>query len=1094
MSYNDYDEEASIVSNNSRASTKSIFSPSTNKIVPSLIDALGGNSYKSNDNDDENSIVSINSQFSIKSMMDSSTKKSGKIIPLPPEYFKGMDMGEGPKEPTNKYITNTNDDDDDANNHNPRNDLESGNINSNSINSNISMEDHQLDATTKHKKDKKKKKNRSMSGMSGLSINGLTLSAIGALVIPDHSLLKTTMAFEEVQKALKIIMFHRFACRSGLIFLMIGLFCAFTQSMLEYSPQYNTVIILVLLIAREFPYFPVAMRPYILLTVFTTFSVVLDFFYLFAPRCPDASKVLIAITFLSKGQALTEFLYNAVGTTHIQARKYIFRRVRIFGLAFTFIPYRLMREIRYRLLAICCLEIISFIVYFVLFIISIEAMGADRIMSNPTVGMGLSTFLLIKTFSSAIMAVSILVDTDITLFMGTFGMLCCCMKYYRHYILKRREELGGWPLVYAFNSMRVNFIGVGKCLDFCFGIVGWVTLGTCSGSCFSNAASNLKAFLISVYFIMLISEIWCGCLMYYVFYLVKQLKKRRGKFAGGYDVSIEDSDDSELDELHIRDEDLLNITKKEKKLRRQKKKKKLLKQLEKERRLKHKYRDNKEHGVQYKRGTDAGDTRGAECTNMGEISSSDSSSDSGSGGSDVSSDLSDSDSDSDGGSDGASYIEEGRSKVRRRSVPPSAATLTNNNNKSNNKSRHKHSQSQGSYKDRSSPPLEHTHSVKSIKKKKHKHSSSTGTGTGGTVDFLALAVDGDGEEPGTQGQGQGQNDEYEYGYGDNQRQQYDYNYTNPTNTDPSAPANDYYTSPMHDHKTTIHLDHSTPPVAKLDLSKVSDMYSNLVSGEKSNSTAHIDTHANSHPDSDSDSPDEGTPLSSPNVRVRTIAKRSDKVSNAFITVNTKPTLSSPVTAAPATHSTAQSTMISIVDGRSISFSVDNGHDRWTQDYGDFKMEPEFFSSLWQSYSTTDADGNAMATSTSNTYEVSLNNSTSSNNSGSGSGLISILLIKTHLQSIGAHVVAYSDYTGSKTGSTTGSARIYATTRGFRTCPNEEDEVVIFLFEFVFHSSGGGRRNRMECTYKCKYSQYMDIFTDNLYLNKILALNVVPPSV
>lgn len=360
-----------------------------------------------------------------------------------------------------------------------------------------------------------------------------------------------TLPIGEFGKALYVVLFNEYACRSGLVFLMLGLACSFMQVIFANSPQYNPIVMLVLLTAVELPQIPVGMRSFILLSLLTAGSIVLDFAYLLDSAVPGVTKILVSITIVAKLYTLMEVLTYANRAS--KARKFLYRRLRVFGVGFTVLPYRLLRDIRYRILALGIIAMIGTTSYFIMFLVGITSLSLDDIVSGPAVGMALSTFLLIKTFTSFAQVAWILTDTDVVLFMGTFGMLGYFMKYYRAHVLRRREELGGWPLVYAFNSLRVKILACLKTMDALFGIAGWVTLSTCTGTCFLASPDNLQAFIVALVILLLFTDIWGSVLMYYVLSLIKELRLQRGIPEGGYDPSMEDSDNSELDELGLRD-------------------------------------------------------------------------------------------------------------------------------------------------------------------------------------------------------------------------------------------------------------------------------------------------------------------------------------------------------------------------------------------------------------------------------------------------------------------------------------------------------------------------------------------------------------
>ena len=78
-----------------------------------------------------------------------------------------------------------------------------------------------------------------------------------------------------VSKKLKVLQYAKALCRvafdfltaestfrSGLLFIIIGLFLSIISEMFALSPRYNTVVLLTIMVAARFPNFPVGtMRP-----------------------------------------------------------------------------------------------------------------------------------------------------------------------------------------------------------------------------------------------------------------------------------------------------------------------------------------------------------------------------------------------------------------------------------------------------------------------------------------------------------------------------------------------------------------------------------------------------------------------------------------------------------------------------------------------------------------------------------------------------------------------------------------------------------------------------------------------------------------
>ena len=120
------------------------------------------------------------------------------------------------------------------------------------------------------------------------------------------------------------------------------------------------------------------------------------------------------------------------------------------------------------------------------------------------------------------------------------------MRFVKDYTRSKRQELGGWPYPFFFNSTRFAFFEAGKVIDFVWGIVGWSTLSVSFGSSYNNLEASLRFVVTMVYVTLFFSDIWGSLLTYSVHWLI-----RRHAVLDEHDA-LSDSDDSELDDLGIR--------------------------------------------------------------------------------------------------------------------------------------------------------------------------------------------------------------------------------------------------------------------------------------------------------------------------------------------------------------------------------------------------------------------------------------------------------------------------------------------------------------------------------------------------------------
>lgn len=106
---------------------------------------------------------------------------------------------------------------------------------------------------------------------------------------------------------------------------------------------------------------------------------------------------------------------------------------------------------------------------------------------------------------------------------------------------------GGWPLSYALNPYRVYAVAVVKFIDVCFGFAGWAAVGTTFSEYYS-LGYNVMALVAGTVTILVLSDIWSPLLLFFVVRMIN----RHEALVSRLQESEEDSDDSELDEFDIR--------------------------------------------------------------------------------------------------------------------------------------------------------------------------------------------------------------------------------------------------------------------------------------------------------------------------------------------------------------------------------------------------------------------------------------------------------------------------------------------------------------------------------------------------------------
>ena len=325
---------------------------------------------------------------------------------------------------------------------------------------------------------------------------------------------------------------------------------AMVCDMYQGGSKINLVVLLVTLVAISFDSFPKkSIRPYAVVFLLLLLSIFVDFFSLFRASIPVEVKVMTSYVILAKVLVGYQFLQGDKSVTTDKAKKVIWRRFRVFGIATT-LPKRIMREVRNRLLGLEWIHFISFLVYGILFALSISIFSfhLSNIIEGSPIGISMASFLMGKMITSVVVFLAMLMDTDIVLWLAYFGCLGFCMKFVKEHIRKKKEEYGGWPVAYFFNKTRFAFLVVLKFADFVWGIVGWIIIGSLIGRKFNEMNDELRATIAVTGFVILLTDIWAPLLFRSCMWLLKMHKKLGGEAK----LEADDSDDSELDDFGVR--------------------------------------------------------------------------------------------------------------------------------------------------------------------------------------------------------------------------------------------------------------------------------------------------------------------------------------------------------------------------------------------------------------------------------------------------------------------------------------------------------------------------------------------------------------
>ena len=398
------------------------------------------------------------------------------------------------------------------------------------------VDESSISSQTEDRKKMRKKKSKGTQKKRKVQIDLMVESPMSSFFN------KWFKVFKELWIAMKILILSRYTLKSGLLCYMLGLVVAFGIEFFNKSPRYNIFILLVLFASEKFQNFRLkSIRAQVLIALFSLLSIAMDAIYIatISSNYGLYIRLALAIIIITKVFATRKFLQNASGT--MRARKYLIRRIRLFSIPWM-PPKRLTREIRGRILAIGWIQLVGTIAYLALMISSLTTFQYSVNYFPSFVLISVSLFLILKTVTTAMIYFGIYLDTDTVLNLGYFGCLGCAMQYYKAYVREKKEQFG-WPYPYGFNQNRFQAITIAKIIDVGWGIAGWIIIASAK---YPNMELNLKLFLFILIFTLLITDIWCSILFMCVHWLLSILKDLK-------DMDLlEDSDDSELDELQIR--------------------------------------------------------------------------------------------------------------------------------------------------------------------------------------------------------------------------------------------------------------------------------------------------------------------------------------------------------------------------------------------------------------------------------------------------------------------------------------------------------------------------------------------------------------
>lgn len=359
---------------------------------------------------------------------------------------------------------------------------------------------------------------------------------------------KSLSSEQDILKVLKELLFGKRSLYVGVPFTLFGILLAM---LLELSPllqRYNTVVILGLSASIQFSYFPAkSVRSQLLVAIIVLLSIAIDIFQIVYTTFIPVITATVVIQIIIKLAIFSAFLRNSQGA--VRTRKYLKRRFRLFIIPFHQ-PRRIMRDIRGRVLAIGWMELAAVFAYLLLLILFLVYLDFSSIYIGESATSYIPTFLMFKVVSSLLVLSSILYDTDWRLCLWYFGCLAWYVHYIRKYITRKRIELNGFPLVYAFSKYRFMVVTFLKLLDVCWGLYGWYIVSYTFGTKFYSIGLRMQLFCSSLVFCLVLFDLWILTLFFGIRWLLRrnrivtEINAEAGK---SYD-----SDDSEIEEFGLR--------------------------------------------------------------------------------------------------------------------------------------------------------------------------------------------------------------------------------------------------------------------------------------------------------------------------------------------------------------------------------------------------------------------------------------------------------------------------------------------------------------------------------------------------------------
>lgn len=313
-----------------------------------------------------------------------------------------------------------------------------------------------------------------------------------------------------------------------------------------FSFRYNSLLIFILAGSIAFPYYPLnTIRFQLSLATVILFTFAMDAIN-FTWSISYLSTSMLVIKTLALSSKLGLFATFLFTTRHAyKVRKYLHRRLRLFLLPCEQ-PKRIMREVRGRLLALTWTHGIGCILYTLFVLVYTLYFDYSKIYVYSVLSSSfVLTFFVIKIFTSLLITLALLYDTNLRLCLWYFGCLGFALDSLRLYLANEKKRLHGWPLAFSFAKIRFYIVYYMKWIDIGWGAYGFYCICNYLTIRWDHVEAQLFVFFVSSLFCIAILDFFVLLLFFAIQWLLYRMKIMQQLRL------LEKSDDSEIQEFHL---------------------------------------------------------------------------------------------------------------------------------------------------------------------------------------------------------------------------------------------------------------------------------------------------------------------------------------------------------------------------------------------------------------------------------------------------------------------------------------------------------------------------------------------------------------